>query len=231
MNLAYPTNTPSIGWMDASLTVQKSQPLTWHKTYFDAPEGDEPLALDMENMGKLHRYIQTEQVPIRLWPAYTEILPRAEIMVKAEPKPVVVFEELGGNPSAVSLVKRSVSGVCAEVSEYHPNIKNWQLESYGKGQTFHRPKVHLKCSPGQAISAIKFASFGTPLGKCGSYQQGECHAAASYAILERKCVGKARCAVTISNSNFGKDPCPNVLKRLTVEAVCSHETSVTSWRP
>jgi len=31
MNLAFPTNTPSIGWMDASLTVQKPQPLTWHK--------------------------------------------------------------------------------------------------------------------------------------------------------------------------------------------------------
>ncbi|KAF2543627.1 hypothetical protein F2Q68_00028765 [Brassica cretica] len=86
-------------------------------------------------------------------------------------------------------------------------------------------------SPGQAISAIKFASFGTPLGKCGSYQQGECHAATSYAILERKCVGKARCAVTISNSNFGKDPCPNVLKRLTVEAVCAPETSITGWKP
>lgn len=171
---------------------------------------------------------------------------------------LVIFEELGGNPSTISLVKRSVSGVCAEVSEYHPNIKNWQIESYGKGQAFHRPKVHLKCSPGQAIASIKFASFGTPLGTCGSYQQGECHAATSYAILERvkdriftqiklqsdslfynqgvfcymqKCVGKARCAVTISNSNFGKDPCPNVLKRLTVEAVCAPETSVTTWRP
>lgn len=98
---------------------------------------------------------------------------------------LVIFEELGGNPSTISLVKRSVSGVCAEVSEYHPNIKNWQIESYGKGQAFHRPKVHLKCSPGQAIASIKFASFGTPLGTCGSYQQGECHAATSYAILER----------------------------------------------
>ena len=144
------------------------------------------------------------------------------------------------------------------LNHHHPNIKNWHLESYGKGQTFHRPKVHLKWSPGQAISAIKFASFGTPLGKCGRYQQGECHAATSYAILERvriftqikkvlitffgfitvvwfcymqKCVGKARCAVTISNTNFGKDPCPNVLKRLTVEAVCSPETSITSWKP
>lgn len=31
MNLAYPTNTPSVEWMDASFTVQKPQPLTWHK--------------------------------------------------------------------------------------------------------------------------------------------------------------------------------------------------------
>lgn len=27
--------------------------------------------------------------------------------------------------------------------------------------------------------------------------------------------------VTISSSNFGPDPCPNVLKKLSVEAVCS----------
>ncbi|AEE86646.1 Beta-galactosidase 3 [Arabidopsis thaliana] len=257
MNLAFPTNTPSIGWMDASLTVQKPQPLTWHKTYFDAPEGNEPLALDMEGMGKGQIWVNGESIG-RYWTAFATgdcshcsytgtykpnkcqtgcgqptqrwyHVPRA--WLKPSQNLLVIFEELGGNPSTVSLVKRSVSGVCAEVSEYHPNIKNWQIESYGKGQTFHRPKVHLKCSPGQAIASIKFASFGTPLGTCGSYQQGECHAATSYAILERKCVGKARCAVTISNSNFGKDPCPNVLKRLTVEAVCAPETSVSTWRP
>ncbi|CAN6984548.1 hypothetical protein BRARA_A00214 [Brassica rapa] len=257
MNLAYPTNTPSNGWMDASLVAQKSQPLTWHKAYFDAPEGNEPLALDMEGMGKGQVWVNGESIG-RYWTAFATgdcghcsytgtykpnkclsgcgqptqryyHVPRS--WLKPSQNLLVIFEELGGNPSAVSLVKRSVSGVCAEVSEYHPNIKNWQIESYGKGQTFRRPKVHLKCSHGQAISAIKFASFGTPLGKCGSYQQGECHAATSYSILERKCVGKATCAVTISNSNFGKDPCPNVLKRLTVEAVCSPETSITSWKP
>ncbi|MBA0551646.1 hypothetical protein Golob_022522, partial [Gossypium lobatum] len=136
--------------------------------------------------------------------------------------------ELGGDPSKISLVKRSVSTVCAEISEYHPNIKNWQIESYGKTEEFHRPKVHLHCSPGQAISSIKFASFGTPLGTCGSYQQGPCHAPTSYDILEKRCVGKQRCAVAISNSNFGHDPCPNVLKRLSVEAVCAPMTSTTA---
>ncbi|KAJ4871664.1 Beta-galactosidase 3 [Raphanus sativus] len=182
MNLAYPTNTPSIGWMDASLTVQKSQPLTWHKTYFDAPEGDEPLALDMGKYGE--RSDMGERTSA--YPAVASLhrdTTTCRDHGKAEPKPVGRIRGAWGKPISC-------------FSEL--------AESYGKGQTFHRPKVHLKCSPGQAISAIKFASFGTPLGKCGSYQQGECHAAASYAILERKCVGKARCAVTISNSNFGE---------------------------
>lgn len=173
---------------------------------------------------------------------------------------LVLFEEFGGDPSKISLVKRSVSTVCAELSEYHPNIKNWQIESYGKTEEFHRPKAHLHCSPGQAISSIKFASFGTPLGTCGSYQQGPCHAPSSYDILEKvfqlpckkkrkdghpcnlhailtmfydfdvlqRCVGKQQCAVTISNSNFGHDPCPNVLKRLSVEAVCAPMTLTTA---
>lgn len=98
---------------------------------------------------------------------------------------LVIFEELGGDPSRISLVKRSVASVCAEVSEFHPTIKNWHIESYGRAEELHRPKVHLRCSPGQAISSIKFASFGTPLGTCGSYQQGPCHASTSYAILEK----------------------------------------------
>lgn len=98
---------------------------------------------------------------------------------------LVVFEELGGNPSRISLVKRSVTSVCAEVAEYHPTIKNWHIESYGKPEEFHSPKVHLRCSPGHTISSIKFASFGTPLGTCGSYQQGPCHSPTSYDILEK----------------------------------------------
>ncbi|KAE9612965.1 putative beta-galactosidase [Lupinus albus] len=134
---------------------------------------------------------------------------------------LVVFEELGGDPSRISLVKRTLSSVCADVSEYHPNIKNWHIESYGKSEEFHPPKVHLHCSPAQAISSIKFASFGTPLGTCGNYVKGACHSAASYEILDKKCIGKVRCIVTVLNTNFGEDPCPNVLKRLSVEAVCS----------
>lgn len=97
---------------------------------------------------------------------------------------LVVFEELGGDSSKIALVKRSVSSVCADVSEDHPNIKKWQIESYGERE-YHRAKVHLRCAPGQSISAIKFASFGTPMGTCGSFQQGDCHSANSHTVLEK----------------------------------------------
>lgn len=98
---------------------------------------------------------------------------------------LVLFEELGGDPTRITLVKRSVSSVCADVTEYHPTFKNWQIESYGRPEEFHKPKVHLRCTPGQSISSIKFASFGTPLGACGNFQQGACHASTSYAIVEK----------------------------------------------
>lgn len=52
-----------------------------------------------------------------------------------------------------------------------------------------------------------------------------------YLFLQR-CIGKQRCAVTISNTNFGQDPCPNVLKRLSVEVVCAPATTAAepNWR-
>uniref|UniRef100_A0A2P2LAY3 Beta-galactosidase n=1 Tax=Rhizophora mucronata TaxID=61149 RepID=A0A2P2LAY3_RHIMU len=211
MNLISPSSVSSVEWMQASLIAQRPQPLTWHKASFNAPEGDEPLALDMEGMGKGQIWINGQSIG-RYWTAYAHgdckgcnyagtfhpskcqlgcgqptqrwyHVPRS--WLEPTQNLLVIFEELGGDPSRISLVKRSVSSVCAEVSEFHPTIKNWHIESYGRSERFHSPKVHLRCSPGQSISSIKFASFGTPLGTCGSYQQGPCHAPTSYAILEK----------------------------------------------
>ncbi|KAE9614605.1 putative beta-galactosidase [Lupinus albus] len=245
MDIVSPNGISSVQWMQSAIVINRNQPLTWHKTYFDAPDGDEPLALDMEGMGKGQIWINGQSIG-RYWTAFAigncndcnyaggfrpakcqfgcgqptqrwYHVPRS--WLKPTQNLLVIFEELEGNPSKISLVKRSVSSVCADVTEYHPNIKNWHIESYGKAEKFHPAKVHLHCSPGQTISSIKFASFGTPLGTCGNYKQGPCHSPTSYAILEKKCIGKQRCAVTVTNSIFG-DPCSNVLKRLSVEAVC-----------
>lgn len=93
---------------------------------------------------------------------------------------LVVFEELGGIPYGISLVKRGVYSVCADIYEWQPSLMNYEMQASGKVTKPLRPKAHLSCSPGQKISSIKFASFGTPLGGCGSYSEGSCHAHNSY---------------------------------------------------
>lgn len=98
---------------------------------------------------------------------------------------LVLFEELGGDPTRISLTKRSMTSVCAGMFEYSPNNKDWHTESNGKMQVIPRPKIHLQCSPGLFISSIKFASFGTPIGTCGSFQQGTCHAPSSYTVVSK----------------------------------------------
>ncbi|XP_068653127.1 beta-galactosidase 5-like [Aristolochia californica] len=248
MNLVSPDGISSVEWMQGSLVAQKQQPLTWYKAYLDAPQGDEPLALDMNGMGKGQIWVNGQSVG-RYWTAWasgncngcsyagTYRAPKCQLgcgkptqrwyhvprsWLKPSRNLVVIFEELGGDASQISLVKRSVSTVCADVSEFHPTLKNWHIESYGRPEEVHNAKVHLHCSAGQTISSIKFASFGTPSGTCGNFQQGMCHSPNSYTVLEKKCVGQERCSVAISMNNFGGDPCPSVMKRVAVEAICSN---------
>lgn len=129
-------------------------------------------------------------------------------------------------------------------------VANYKLESESTStkRMLHQAKVHLRCSRGQTMSAITFASYGTPTGTCSSFRMGSCHAQNSQAVIEKvsystldhllfienvtdvylvqilsqMCLGKERCKLSVSNSYFGSDPCPNVLKKLSVEAVCSN---------
>ncbi|KAK4562615.1 hypothetical protein RGQ29_005210 [Quercus rubra] len=254
MKLGSPNSFSSVGWMQGSLMAHKQQPLTWYKTSFDAPEGDEPLALDMTGMGKGQVWVNGKSIG-RFWNVYANgncngcsysdtyrpiikcqfgcghptqqwyHIPRS--WLKQTKNLLVVFEEIGGDVSRISLVKRSVTSnsetsiVCAEVSEYHPSIENWYVDSDGKSEALDMPETSLNCAPGQSISAINFASFGTPSGTCGSFQHGTCHAPSSHVVLEKECIGQQECLVTISDSSFGADPCPNVTKKLSVEAVCA----------
>lgn len=98
---------------------------------------------------------------------------------------LVVFEEWGGDPNGITLVRRTIGSACAYISEWHPTVKNWHIQNWGKPENPERPTVELSCSSGQKISSIKFASFGTPEGVCGSYREGRCHAHKSYDAFEK----------------------------------------------
>ncbi|WCJ42674.1 Beta-galactosidase [Euphorbia peplus] len=241
------TGSSSVEWTEGSLLAKK-QPLTWYKTTFDAPDGDDPLALDMSSMGKGQVWINGQSIG-RHMPAYTARgscgecsyagtyddkkcrsncgepsqrwyhVPRS--WVKPSGNLLVVLEEWGGDPNGITLVKRSTGSVCADVFEGQPALKNWQLISLGKFNHL-QAKAHLWCPAGQKISKIRFASFGSPQGTCGSFREGTCHAHKSYNAFEKNCVGKQSCSVTVASEVFGGDPCPaDASKKLSVEAVCT----------
>ncbi|CAH8348583.1 unnamed protein product [Eruca vesicaria subsp. sativa] len=134
MNLISPTEASSVDWMKGSLAKQNKQPLTWYKAFFDAPRGNEPLALDLRSMGKGQAWINGESLG-RYWMAFAKgncgscnyagtyreakcqsgcgeptqrwyHVPRS--WLKPRGNLLVLFEELGGDVSKVSVVKRSV---------------------------------------------------------------------------------------------------------------------------
>ncbi|XP_057728689.1 beta-galactosidase 5-like isoform X1 [Arachis stenosperma] len=150
MNLVSPDGVSSIDWFQESLATQKQSQLKWHKAYFDAPDGNEPLALDMGSMGKGQVWINGESIG-RYWMTYANggcnscsypgpfrpavkcqlgcgqptqrwyHVPRS--WLKATKNLIVVFEELGGNPWKISLAKRTVHTHHAAASE-DPNSNN-----------------------------------------------------------------------------------------------------------
>ncbi|MQL69305.1 hypothetical protein Taro_001585 [Colocasia esculenta] len=235
------SGSSSVEWGDA----YPKQPLTWYKAFFNAPAGNDPLALDMGSMGKGQVWINGQSIG-RYWPAYKasgscggcsyagtynekkcqsncgEASQRWYHVPRSWLNPtgnlIVVFEEWGGDPKGISMAKRTVGSVCSDIAEWQP--ANWHIKDYGNLDSPQRPKAHLWCSPGQKITSIKFASFGTPQGVCGSFAEGSCHAHRSYDAFQKNCVGQQWCAITVDPVVFGGDPCPGTMKKLSVEAIC-----------
>ncbi|XP_020223294.1 beta-galactosidase [Cajanus cajan] len=123
----------SVEWARGSLVATK-QPLTWYKTTFSAPAGNDPLALDMNSMGKGEVWINGQSIG-RHWPAYiahgscnacnyagyyTDKKCRAycgkpsqrwyhvpRSWLNSGSNFLVVLEEWGGDPNGIALVKRT----------------------------------------------------------------------------------------------------------------------------
>lgn len=135
MNLQSWKSISLVDWIQGSLVVGKQQPLTWYKAYFNSPKGDDPLALDMGSMGKGQVWINGHSIG-RYWTLYAEgncsgcsysatfrparcqlgcgqptqkwyHVPRS--WLKSTRNLLVLFEEIGGDASRISLVKRLVT--------------------------------------------------------------------------------------------------------------------------
>lgn len=229
-------------------TLPTNQPLIWYKTTFDAPTGNDPVAIDFTGMGKGEAWVNGQSIG-RYWPtrvsprngcatscnyrgAYSSSkclkncgkpsqhlyhVPRSFIQLSGNT--IVLFEEMGGDPTQISFATRQVGSLCAVVSESHPApVDSWQhVSSRGR----RRPRIQLQCQrPNETISRIKFASFGTPQGTCGSFSHGECSSNSALSLVQEACIGFRSCSVAVSTKKFG-DACLGVIKSLAVEAVCS----------
>lgn len=231
-----------------SSAFPKNQPLTWYKTAFDAPEGSNPVALDFTGMGKGEAWVNGQSIG-RYWPAlssqisgcsdrcnYRGIYGSSKCLTNCGKPPqqryhvprswmkprdnvLVVFEEIGGDPTQISFASKEIGSLCSQVSESHPPpVDSWNPDQTGKRLG---PMLSLECpSPDQVITSIKFASFGTPHGTCGSYIHGRCRSSTALPIVQKACMGAQSCEIGVSIDTFG-DPCIGVTKSLVVEAICA----------
>ncbi|KAJ8641769.1 hypothetical protein MRB53_018463 [Persea americana] len=233
-------------WISENLP--KNQPLIWYKRNFDAPDGDDPIVLDSTGMGKGEAWVNGQSIG-RYWPTYISPkggcedscdyrgpyhvdkcftgcgLPSQKLYhvprswIQPSNNTLVLFEEMGGDPTQISLAQRQVESLCAHVSELHPPpLDAW--ESYRKMGQKSGPLLHLECPSNKLISKIKFSSFGTPQGSCGSYGHGMCSSDRALAVVRQACVGLKNCSIRVSTETFG-DPCEGVIKSLAVEVACT----------
>ncbi|XP_068651800.1 beta-galactosidase 11-like [Aristolochia californica] len=218
-----------VDWTQASGNV----PLVWYKRYFDAPAGDEPLALDMNSMGKGMIWVNGQSIG-RYWvsflsplgkPSQSEYhLPRD--FLKPTDNLLVILEESGGNPEEIKLLKVSRDRICSTISDHYPaHVKNWKRHDSNihAVENESKPTSQLKCPNHKVIQSIEFASYGNPEGICGNFTMGNCNAPAVQSVVEKACLGKVSCSIPVSSEYFGSDNCPkDMSKTFTIQAKCDH---------
>lgn len=81
--------------------------------------------------------------------------------------------------------------------------------------------LNASCPAGSVITAVPFASYGTPTGACPDYTVSPACGLDVRTAVEAACLGKASCSLTESNSAFGSDPCFGTVKYTFATAACS----------
>ncbi|XP_009790181.1 beta-galactosidase 15-like [Nicotiana sylvestris] len=215
-------------WFSQDVPINRM--MTWYKTTFKAPLGNDPVVVDFQGLGKGHAWINGESIG-RYWPSYlaeeegcsTDLCDYRgkygpdkcasgcgeptqrwyhvpRSFLKSDENTLVLFEEFGGNPSLVNFQTVQVGTAC--------------------GSAYENKTMELSCN-GKAITAIRYANFGETEGICGSFDKGSCSSENNaVSIIEKECVGKEKCSVLASEGVFGSTNCGNNAKRLIVEAVC-----------
>ncbi|KAL7153833.1 hypothetical protein ABFS83_04G195000 [Erythranthe nasuta] len=226
----------------------KNTPLTWYKTQFSAPAGNSPVAIDFTGMGKGQAWINGNGIgrywPAYVSPPEGKCTDNCDYRgeysqdkcLKGCGKPaqqqyhvprswlkptgntLVVLEEIGGDPTMISIATREIGLICGAVSESYPAPLDLWDSNYLTRVT--KPTLLLECPyQSHVIKELQFVGYGNPQGKCGSFTQGQCRSNRATTVVNKYCMGKQKCSIEMTLENLG-DPCPDIYKTLAVEAYC-----------
>jgi len=128
----------------------------------------------------------------------------------------VIYPRVTGH-AALPFVTASYTSVAGHFASTWSNVSGVRCASGGESTT-----ATFACSGKGVITAVQFASFGTPTGTCGAFSLGACNAANSTAIVSAACLGKSSCSIAVGDSLFG-DPCFNTVKSFAGQVLCDVE--------
>uniref|UniRef100_A0A0E0IN08 Beta-galactosidase n=1 Tax=Oryza nivara TaxID=4536 RepID=A0A0E0IN08_ORYNI len=211
--------------------AENDLPITWYKRYFDEPEGDDPIVVDMSSMSKGMIYVNGEGIG-RYWTSFITLaghpsqsvyhIPRA--FLKPKGNLLIIFEEELGKPGGILIQTVRRDDICVFISEHNPaQIKTWESDG-GQIKLIAEDtstRGTLNCPPQRTIQEVVFASFGNPEGACGNFTAGTCHTPDAKAVVEKECLGKESCVLPVVNTVYGADiNCPATTATLAVQVRC-----------
>ncbi|CAA0827710.1 Beta-galactosidase 13 [Striga hermonthica] len=229
MQLFTEEGSKKVKWVEANATPS---PITWYKTYFDAPEGENPVAIRMPSMSKGMVWVNGQSIG-RYWDSYVSPsgtptqeeyhIPRE--FLKPKGNLLVVFEETGGNPEKIEIVTVNRDTICSVITEYHhPQVKTWERKNnVFRNITDPIKAAYLTCPDNKLITKVEFASFGNSDGACGGFKPSPCDSTAVHGLVEKVCLGKSACTIPFEREqllNGGKELCPHVEKTLAIQVKC-----------
>ncbi|XP_050231196.1 beta-galactosidase 13-like [Mercurialis annua] len=210
--------------------------LMWYKTYFDAPEGRDPVAVRMNGMGKGMIWINGKSIG-RYWMSFLSPLghptqseyhiPRSYL--NSTKNLMVILEEEEANLEKIEILTVNRDTVCSYTEENGAGgVKSWARKNRKILPVVDNVKpaaASLKCPNKKKIVAVEFASFGNPYGVCGGFVAGNCSVPASKQVIEQNCLGRRSCNIPISRHIFEKrrDICSDLHNKiLAVQVKCGN---------
>ncbi|KAM0986361.1 hypothetical protein ACFX13_013800 [Malus domestica] len=213
-------------------TKAVAEGLTWYKTYFDAPEGNDPVAIRMAGMGKGMIWVNGKSIGHH-WTSFLSPLgeptqAKYHIPRSINPKQnlLVVLEEQPAKPKPIEILIVNRDTICSVITEYHPpNVNSWARKDGIFRPVFDviKTSADIKCPKHKKVVVVEFASFGDPAGICGSFVLGKCNSPVSKEIVEQHCMGKISCSVPIDRKIFSRknEGCPDIKKTLAIQVKCA----------